>query len=66
MKQAQPSARRRALLSCMLGLALPAAFPSVAHAQAWPAKVVRIVVGGPARGTADILARLLSEGLTQS
>ncbi|MBB3009011.1 tripartite tricarboxylate transporter substrate binding protein [Cupriavidus alkaliphilus] len=66
MKQAQPSARRRALLSCMLGLALPAALPALAHAQAWPTKVVRIVVGGPAGGTADILARLLAEGLTQS
>ena len=66
MKQAQSSARRRALLSCMLGLALPAALPALAHAQAWPAKVVRIVVGGPAGGTADILARLLAEGLTQS
>lgn len=66
MKQAQSSSRRKALLSCMLGLVLPAAFPAVAQAQAWPAKVVRIVVGGPAGGTADILARLLAEGLTQS
>ncbi|SOZ38084.1 tripartite tricarboxylate transporter substrate binding protein [Cupriavidus neocaledonicus] len=66
MKQAQPSARRRALLTGMLGLALPAAFPAPAHAQAWPTKVVRIVVGGPAGGTADILARLLAEGLTQA
>ncbi|AQV97361.1 ABC transporter substrate-binding protein [Cupriavidus necator] len=70
MHQAQPSARRRASLSCMLALALsaalPAAFPSTAHAQAWPTKVVRIVVGGPAGGTADILGRLLAEGLTQS
>ncbi|CAJ95797.1 Tripartite-type tricarboxylate transporter, extracytoplasmic receptor component TctC [Cupriavidus necator] len=70
MNQAQPSARRRASLSCMLGLALsvalPAALPSTAQAQAWPTKVVRIVVGGPAGGTADILGRLLAEGLTQS
>ncbi len=70
MNQVEPSTRRRASLSCMFGLtlsvALPAAFPSTAHAQAWPTKVVRIVVGGPAGGTADILGRLLAEGLTQS
>ncbi len=70
MNQAQPSARRRASLSCMLGLALsvalPAALPSTAQAQAWPTKVVKIVVGGPAGGTADFLGRLLAEGLTQS
>ena len=70
MNQAQPSARRRASLSCMFGLALsvalPAALPSTAQAQAWPTKVVKIVVGGPAGGTADFLGRLLAEGLTQS
>ncbi|EYS84865.1 ABC transporter substrate-binding protein [Cupriavidus sp. SK-4] len=70
MNQAQLLARRRASLSCMLGLALsvalPAALPSTAYAQAWPTKVVRIVVGGPAGGTADILGRMLAEGLTQS
>ncbi|MFD0669514.1 tripartite tricarboxylate transporter substrate binding protein [Ramlibacter sp. MAHUQ-53] len=34
-----------------------------ALAQDWPARPVRIVVGGPAGGTADALARLVAEGL---
>ena len=37
-----------------------------AQAQEWPHKPVRIVVGGPAGGTADALARIVSEGLGQS
>ncbi len=40
-----------------------AAAGSGAMAQDWPTKPVRIVVGGPAGGTADALARLLAEGL---
>ena len=37
-----------------------------AQAQEWPHKPVRIVVGGPAGGTADALARIVAEGLGQS
>ncbi|MEJ8810059.1 tripartite tricarboxylate transporter substrate binding protein [Variovorax ureilyticus] len=51
-----------ACLSC-LGIAGLAA-----HAQQpakWPDKVVRIVVAGPAGGTADIVARLLGDQLTK-
>ncbi|MFS8977783.1 tripartite tricarboxylate transporter substrate binding protein [Cupriavidus necator] len=66
MNHTPKSARRRAVLLCTLGAALSLAVPTASHAQAWPEKVVRIVVGGPAGGTADILARLLAEGLTQS
>jgi len=39
-----------------------------AHAQQpakWPEKVVRIIVAGPAGGTADIVARLLGDQLTK-
>ena len=46
-------------LGCM-GLA------GLAHAEAsWPSKPIRLVVGGPAGGNADALARLLAEGLHQ-
>ena len=53
---------RRAALGAIAGAALLAAAPAT-FAQAWPAKPVRIVIGAPAGGTTDIVARLLAEGL---
>jgi tripartite-type tricarboxylate transporter receptor subunit TctC len=53
---------RRAALGAIAGAALLAAAPAT-FAQAWPAKPVRIVIGAPPGGTADIVARLLAEGL---
>jgi tripartite-type tricarboxylate transporter receptor subunit TctC len=53
---------RRAALGALAGAALLVAAP-VAFAQAWPAKPVRIVIGAPPGGTADIVARLLADGL---
>jgi tripartite-type tricarboxylate transporter receptor subunit TctC len=57
-----PSRRRVAALfgSALLGLALA---PAAALAQAWPSKPVRIVLAAPPGGTADIVTRLLAEGL---
>ena len=52
----------RTLLAALTGTALIAAAPS-ALAQAWPTKPVRILIGAPPGGTADIVARLLAEGL---
>jgi tripartite-type tricarboxylate transporter receptor subunit TctC len=51
---------RRTLLAALLATAgaLPAA-----HAQAWPAKPIRIVVNFPAGGAADQIARAVSQPL---
>jgi len=51
--------RRGVLLALLAPLALNAA------AQSYPAKVVRIVVPFPAGGSTDVLARLVSQKLTQ-
>ena len=53
---------RRAALGVIAGAALLATAPA-ALAQAWPSKPVRILIGAPAGGTADIVARLLADGL---
>lgn len=39
---------------------------SLAQAQTYPAKVVRVVVGFPAGGSQDIVARLVAQKLTES
>jgi len=55
---------RRAALGAIAGAAmLVAAPPAFAQGQAWPAKPVRILIGAPPGGTADIVARLLADGL---
>ncbi|MGE8659623.1 MAG: Bug family tripartite tricarboxylate transporter substrate binding protein [Achromobacter sp.] len=54
---------RRLLRACALTLACAA--PALAHA-AWPEKPITLIVPWAAGGSTDILARVLSEGLTQS
>jgi tripartite-type tricarboxylate transporter receptor subunit TctC len=58
MKILLKTTRRAALTGAALLAAAPAAF-----AQAWPTKPVRILIGAPPGGTADIVARLLADGL---
>lgn len=58
--------RRYALKCLCLGLAT-AALASVAHAApSWPNKPIRLLVAGPAGGSADMLARVLADGLHDS
>lgn len=51
---------RRTVLAAALALA-----GTGAHAQAWPTKPLRLVVAGPAGANADIVARLVGEGLAR-
>jgi len=54
-----------AVVTAVLALS-GALLPSIAGAQAWPAKPVRIVVGFPPGGTNDLLARILAPRLAET
>ena len=56
---------RRGFMHMAAGVAALPAAPHVGRAQAWPSRPVRIVVGFPAGGATDIMARLMGEWLTQ-
>jgi tripartite-type tricarboxylate transporter receptor subunit TctC len=56
---------RRAFMHLAAGAAALPTVPHVARAQAYPSRPVRIVVGFPAGGATDIMARLMGEWLTQ-
>jgi tripartite-type tricarboxylate transporter receptor subunit TctC len=56
---------RRRFLQLTSGTAMFSALPRAAYAQAYPARPVRLIVGFPAGGTADILARLISQWLAE-
>jgi len=57
-----PITRRSALAATLAGLA-PTLVPTLAHAQAWPTRPIRLISPYGAGGASDILTRLLGEAL---
>ena len=55
---------RRQFLRMMIGTAVAAIVPRAAHAQPYPARPVRLVVGIAAGSAPDIFARLLGDWLS--
>ena len=55
---------RRTFLQLAAGAVALPALPSIARAQAYPSRPVRIIVGFPAGGATDIQARLMGQWLT--
>ena len=56
---------RRAFTRLAAGAAALPVVPGILWAQAYPSRLVRIVVGFPAGGATDIQARLMGEWLTE-
>lgn len=60
------SSRRALLALAALAAVLPAVLPAVASAQAYPSRLVRIVIGVPPAGVQDLLARGVAERLSKA
>jgi tripartite-type tricarboxylate transporter receptor subunit TctC len=56
---------RRQFLHLAAGAAALPAIPRVARAQAYPTRPVRIIVGYPPGGSADVVARLIGQQLSE-
>jgi tripartite-type tricarboxylate transporter receptor subunit TctC len=56
---------RRRFLHLAAGAAALPAVPRIARAQAYPTRPVRLIVGFPAGGPSDILARLIGQWLSE-
>jgi tripartite-type tricarboxylate transporter receptor subunit TctC len=54
--------RKTVLLAAFLSMAIPA----LVQAQAWPSKPIKMIVGYPPGGGADVIARILAERLSRS
>ena len=67
MNPQQPtSPTRRATLGALSALALGAVAPAaLAQPAAWPSRPLRLVVGFPAGGPADLFARTIAQKLTE-
>lgn len=59
----RPRFPRRRALSALAGSAALAVSPRLS-AQSWPERPIRFIVNAPPGGTADIAARIVSEGLS--
>src|SRR5262245_52755742 len=57
--------RRRTFLRLAAGVVALPALSRIARAQAYPSRPVRIVIGFPAGGGADIVARLIGQWLSE-
>jgi hypothetical protein len=55
---------RRQLLSFAIGVVVPLAAPDHGRAQTYPERPVRVIVGFPAGGQIDIIARLIGQWLS--
>ncbi|KDP88242.1 MULTISPECIES: Bug family tripartite tricarboxylate transporter substrate binding protein [Cupriavidus] len=49
-----------------IGVGVASGIPMAQAQEAWPSKPIRLVVAGPAGGSADALARLLADGLQKT
>jgi tripartite-type tricarboxylate transporter receptor subunit TctC len=58
--------KRRTCLQAGLALALPAALPTGAHAQTFPSKPIKVLIGVPAGGTQDVLTRAIADSVRNS
>jgi tripartite-type tricarboxylate transporter receptor subunit TctC len=56
---------RRRFLHLVAGATVLSALPRIASAQTYPSRPVRIIVGAPAGGPQDILARLMGQWLSE-
>jgi tripartite-type tricarboxylate transporter receptor subunit TctC len=56
---------RRKALSLAGGAALAAAMPGMAAAQSLPTGTIRMLVGYPAGGGTDVMARIMAEKLKE-
>ena len=60
-----PEISRRQLLNLVTGAAALPAFSRIARAESYPSRPVRIIVGFPPGGAADVTARLIGEWLSE-